>query len=227
MSDAVREAGPPEAANTSTATMPNQSAVTVYDIVTEPPAAAVDPAALLAPVKVFWFFNQRGVWFGEVIEAPLHTASTTMFPLVVPVTATVGVPVPAAVTAVPKPLAPVNEIDPAVMSPLVVATATVNVPVGGLTKPNSCMYPADPLFELILPSDVIDTLLYVAVVVPDPDSPIATPTTSTRLEPVQVCDQEPDVDCPTPKPAEDGPTASNATAISLHRLPRPAGVRRL
>jgi hypothetical protein len=83
-----------------------------------------------------------------------------MFPLVVPVTATVGVPVPAAVTAVPKPLAPVNEIDPASTNPAgVVAIATENVPAGGLTKPNRVTNPAFELFELIVPSDVIATPL--------------------------------------------------------------------
>ncbi len=151
------------AAITSTATTPQKSLVMAYDIVTEPPAAAVDPAPSPAPVAPSVFFSHRLVWVLDENPAvlPQQAASTTMLPLVVPVTATDGAALePNAVTAVPKPDAPVKEIDPA--DKVAVAdgvTRTVCAPVGGLTSPNSCTKPAFELSECTNPRDVIDTLL--------------------------------------------------------------------
>jgi hypothetical protein len=154
----------------------------------------------------------------EVIELPLQTASATRFPLVVPVTATVGEPLPPkAVTAVPKLPAPVNETEPAAIDAVVVVMATVFVPEFGLINPNSWTYPAGTwLSDCTFPSEVIDTPLYVQVVVPVTPRPIAAETTKARLDPVQVCDHVADVApalAVVPAPPDPGPTASNATAI--------------
>src|SRR5215207_10331870 len=103
-------------------------------MVTEPPPAAVDCAPFPAALLPLLFNNQRWVWFDEVIGAPLQTASITMFPAVVPVTATVGVPVLAAVTGVPSGVVwstPVNDTDPALKwsTDVLAVTRTVFAPV--------------------------------------------------------------------------------------------------
>jgi len=86
------------------------------------------------------FFNHRGVCVLLLTAVPVHTASTTMFPEVVPVTVTLGAVLePNAVTAVPTPLAPVNDTDPAVIVDAVdTVNATVDAPVAGPTKENNC-----------------------------------------------------------------------------------------
>lgn len=125
---------------TSTATIPQKSEVTAYDIVTDPPPADVDPAALPALVDPLRFFNHRFVFVELVIEAPFPTTSTTIDEAAVLATTADGVvDEDAEATAAPKLPAPPNEIDPPTM--LVAAaervTATVFAPSVGPIRPNS------------------------------------------------------------------------------------------
>lgn len=117
--------------------------VTEYDIVTVPPADAVEDAPFPPAEAMLVLRSHRFVWVELRTPAPVQTASMTMFPDVVPVTAALGVvPLPNAVTAVPRGLVwltPVNDTDPAEIASilLLVVTTTVFAPVAGAISRNN------------------------------------------------------------------------------------------